>query len=300
MYVGRFVAVGRTLSGANAALYRVSSRSFPNRMAVDNDGVVAIVPRPGHEGDVHKNPYIAYNALRIAGGWAIATNGAHTDPIAEKVAAGVPVRDAIALVLLTLDYEKDALDTPRIAAAVPAEGDAGVLAIVRRDALVVKEVALAAGRAVYVATYEADDVPRRAGVPVRRGGRRRRRPLRRRRRRLRGARAPRNERGGARHGDGGIRGSGARGGVAGAPPSSPHNARAEQRNWREWPHLASFGSFRSGAPEVLSGAGSLMLYTFILGEGCSCKFLAGERETGAHTGRGGDGRPQGTSLQEGR
>ena len=158
MYVGRFVAVGRTLSGANAALYRVSSRSFPNRMAVDNDGVVAIVPRPGHEGDVHKNPYIAYNALRIAGGWAIATNGAHTDPIAEKVAAGVPVRDAIALVLLTLDYEKDALDTPRIAAAIPAEGDTGVLAIVRRDALVVKEVALVPGRAAYVATYEADDV----------------------------------------------------------------------------------------------------------------------------------------------
>ncbi len=158
MYVGRILAVGRTTAGANAALYRVSSRSFPNRMAVDTGHAIAIVPRPGHESDIQKNPYIAYNALRVAGDWAIATNGSHTDPIAEKVASGVPVRDALALVLLTLDYERDALDTPRIAAAVPRIGDSAWLAIVRRDALVVKEVPLADGGACYIATYEANDV----------------------------------------------------------------------------------------------------------------------------------------------
>ena len=43
MYVGRIVAVGRTHAGANAALYRVSSRSFPNRMAVEVDGRKATV-----------------------------------------------------------------------------------------------------------------------------------------------------------------------------------------------------------------------------------------------------------------
>ncbi len=158
MYVGRILAVGRTKAGANAVMYRVSSRSFPNRMAVDNAGTLAIVPRPGHEGDIQKNPYIAYNALRLASDWAIASNGSHTDPIAEKVNAGLPVRDAMALALLALDYEHDALDTPRIAAAVPRRGDAGWLAIVRRDALVVKEVPLAAGAARYIATYEANDV----------------------------------------------------------------------------------------------------------------------------------------------
>ena len=158
MYAGRILAVARSKSGANAVLYRVSSRSFPNRMAVDTGAALAIVPRPGFEGDIHKNPYIAYNALRVAGDWAIASNGSHTDPIAEKVAAGVPVRDAIALVLLTLDYERDALDTPRIAAAVPRTGDSGWLAIVRRDALVVKEVPLVPGAAAYVSTYEANDV----------------------------------------------------------------------------------------------------------------------------------------------
>ena len=104
-------------------MYRVSSRSFPNRMAVDNAGTLAIIPRPGHEGDLQENPYIAYNALRLAGAWAIATNGSHTDPIAEKVNAGLPVKDAMTLSLLALDYEHDALDTPRIAAAVPRNGD---------------------------------------------------------------------------------------------------------------------------------------------------------------------------------
>ena len=158
MYVGRFAAVARTPGGANAVLYRVSSRSFPNRHAVEISGRLAIVPRPGHEGDLQRNPYVAYNCLRIAGAWAIASNGSHTDPIAEKIAQGLPVRDAFALALAALDYEKDDYATPRIAAAVPREGDTGVHGIVRRDALVIRDVPLEAGRAQYVATYEADDV----------------------------------------------------------------------------------------------------------------------------------------------
>lgn len=158
MYVGRIVAVGKNAAGANAVMYRVSSRSFPNRQAVDNNGTLAVVPRPGFETDLNKNPYIAYNALRLAGDWAIATNGSHTDPIVEKVAMGLPIREAMALSLLALDYEKDDFSTPRIAAAVPCQGDFGWLAIVRKDALVVKEVALRAGQAQYIATYEADDI----------------------------------------------------------------------------------------------------------------------------------------------
>ena len=158
MYVGRIVAVGKNAAGANAVMYRVSSRSFPNRQAVDNNGTLAVVPRPGFEGDLNKNPYIAYNALRLAGDWAIATNGSHTDPIAEKVAMGMPMREAMALSLLALDYEKDDFNTPRIAAAVPLRGAVGWLAIVRKDALIVREVALKAGQTQYLATYEADDV----------------------------------------------------------------------------------------------------------------------------------------------
>lgn len=158
MYVGRIVAVGRTRRGANAGLYRVSSRSFPNRVAVELGGRLAIVPREGHERDVFRNPYIAYNCLRIARGVAIVSNGSHTDPIAEKVEAGMPVRDALAQVLACLDYERDDYQTPRIAGAVPLEGEEAWLAVVRADALVVRRVPLQPGRAWFVATYEADDV----------------------------------------------------------------------------------------------------------------------------------------------
>jgi IMP cyclohydrolase len=158
MYVGRIVAVGRTRAGANAGLYRVSSRSFPNRRAVEIGGRLAIVPREGHESDVHKNPYIAYNCVRIAGDWCVVTNGSHTDPIAEKIQSGVPVRDALAGSLLALDYERDDYRTPRIAGAVPVAGDTAFLAIVRHDALVVRAIPLEAGRAAWIATYEADDV----------------------------------------------------------------------------------------------------------------------------------------------
>ena len=158
MYAGRIVAAGRTRSGANAALYRVSSRSFPNRQAVDLGGRLAIVPREGHEGDVYKNPYIAYNCLRIADTFAIATNGTQTDPVAEKIAAGTAPRDALVQALSTLDYEKDDYNTPRIAAVVPEAGDEAWLGIVRHDALLVRAVPLVAGRATWLSTYEGDEI----------------------------------------------------------------------------------------------------------------------------------------------
>ena len=119
---------------------------------------VAVLPREGHEQEVHGNPYIAYNCLRVAGDWAIATNGSQTDPIAEKVESGMPVRDALVQSLIALDYEKDAHRTPRIAAAVPAEGDEAWLAIVRHDALLVRAVPLEAGEAIWLATYAEDDI----------------------------------------------------------------------------------------------------------------------------------------------
>ncbi|NLF56423.1 MAG: IMP cyclohydrolase, partial [Candidatus Hydrogenedens sp.] len=109
MYVGRIVSVARTEDGRLCATYRVSSRSFPNRTAVIGGDKVSIVPKQGHEMDVYKNPYIAYNCVRIVcnGDVAVVTNGSQTDTIAEKIDQGMPARDAIALASLALDYEKD-------------------------------------------------------------------------------------------------------------------------------------------------------------------------------------------------
>ena len=158
MYVGRIVAVGCTQAGRLAVIYRVSSRSFPNREAQLKDGVVSIVPKKGSEGDVFKNPYIAYNCMRVVGETAVATNGSQTDPIAEKIAAGVPVRDAMVSALLALDYEKDQYNTPRIAAAVTRGSGAGVLGVVREDGIEVCRMTLEPGACFYVATYETNRV----------------------------------------------------------------------------------------------------------------------------------------------
>jgi len=154
MYVGRIVAIGKTPEGKSAAMYRVSSRSFPNREARLKGESVSIMPRKGFEDDLNKNPYIAYNCIRIAGNFAVATNGSHTDPITEKILSGMSARDALALSMLALDYEKDSYNTPRISAVVEKGSNLGWLAIVKKGSIHVAEFALEPGKAYYVATYE--------------------------------------------------------------------------------------------------------------------------------------------------
>jgi IMP cyclohydrolase len=154
MYVGRIVAIGMTRAGSLAALYRVSSRSFPNREARRLEKAIAIVPKPGCENDIYKNPYIAYNCLRLTGAYAVVSNGSHTDPVTEKLQAGMPIREALVTVLAAMDYEHDSLNTPRIAAVVRRGSPKGYLGIVRHDALLVQEFTLSPGHAFYVATYE--------------------------------------------------------------------------------------------------------------------------------------------------
>ncbi|WP_138007558.1 IMP cyclohydrolase [Halalkalirubrum salinum] len=149
MYIGRFVVVAPGIGA-----YRVSSRSFPNRQILDRDETLTVGPTP--DAPETDNPYVSYNCVRTAtppgGGdsMAIVGNGSHVDPIAEKVDMGYPARDALALSLLALDFEKDDYNTPRIAGVV-TEADA-TIAIVRHDALIVETVT----EPTLVATYEHD------------------------------------------------------------------------------------------------------------------------------------------------
>ena len=152
MYVGRFLVVAPEVGA-----YRVSSRSFPNRQAVERDGAVTVEPTP--DAPPSDNPYISYNCLRRTDRGVVIGNGSHVDPIAEKLALGTPARDALSGPLAALDFEKDDYDTPRIAGIVgltddPAvEEDPGALVgTVRRDALLVERVA----EPTLVATYERD------------------------------------------------------------------------------------------------------------------------------------------------
>lgn len=154
MYLGRIVAVGMNTEGKKAALYRVSSRSFPNRRAIKDGEKVSIMPREGFEDDLKKSPYIAYNCVRMAGRYAVVSNGSHTDPIAEKMLQGMSARDAISLGLLAMDYEKDDYNTPRIVAVIDRDDPVGFLGVIRHDALLVREFMLEPGTLYYVSTYE--------------------------------------------------------------------------------------------------------------------------------------------------
>ncbi len=150
MYIGRFVLAGRTPSGHPFLGYRVSSRSFPNRRIVLTPNAAVVLPTA--DAPASDNPYIAYNCMRTHGATTIIANGSHVDPIIEKVAAGYPLRDALALALLALDYEHDSYSTPRIAAAWGPEQ--AYLAIITPAKLAVQSVEPAVGTATLIATYE--------------------------------------------------------------------------------------------------------------------------------------------------
>lgn len=116
MYIGRIVSVGKSKNGELSVMYRVSSRSFPNRKIMKLADSFAVIPKKGHHEDIYQNPYISYNCVRSNERYAVVANGTHTDPIFEKLLAGMNIRDAIGSVLLAMDYEHDELSTPRIVA----------------------------------------------------------------------------------------------------------------------------------------------------------------------------------------
>ncbi|MGD0953872.1 MAG: IMP cyclohydrolase [Methanotrichaceae archaeon] len=149
MYVGRIVVVGRT-GGKSWAGYRVSSRSFPNRIAEVRGSSILVSPLDPK--DLAKNPYIAYNCVRTSGDVAVASNGTQTDMIMERVEDGSPPLDAIALSLVAYGYERDELDTPRIAGVV--SGNKAWLGIAMKGEFRFKEIPLKDNEAFMVATYE--------------------------------------------------------------------------------------------------------------------------------------------------
>jgi len=152
MYVGRIVSVGCSV-GREFAAYRVSSRSFPNRIAEKSDEVISILPKSPE--DLRKNPYISYSCLRIVQNYAVVSNGSHTDVIAEKLSMGYPPRDALAMALLSMDYEKDDYRTPRIAGIA---GEKSLyLGIVSEDQLSVRRLPWKENVAYMVATYEVNE-----------------------------------------------------------------------------------------------------------------------------------------------
>ena len=115
----------------------------------------SILVSPIDPADLARNPYIAYNCIRVAGDVAVVTNGTHTDMIQERIQDGQLPMDALATSLVAYGYERDELDTPRIAGVV--RGDRAWLGIAKRDEFRVRELNLEEGQAFLVATYEKTD-----------------------------------------------------------------------------------------------------------------------------------------------
>ena len=149
MYVGRIVVVGHAWGGSFVA-YRVSSRSFPNRQAEVRNKSILVSPKD--PADLARNPYIAYNCIRVSDDVAVVANGTQADMILERIEDGQKPGDAIALSLVAYGYERDELDTPRIAGAVCR--DKAWLGIAKKDEFRVKELTLGDNQAFLVATYE--------------------------------------------------------------------------------------------------------------------------------------------------
>ena len=155
MYTGRILSIGMNTDGKPFVAYRVSSRSFPNRQCLKFENRAAIVPIEGFEKDIYKNTYISYNGIRIVNDMAVVSNGAQTDVIADKLALGMNIKDALAYSLLTMDYEKDDYNTPRIAGVVTSSDKkdeyCGYVGIVNDKKLLVEEIQY--GEAVFISTY---------------------------------------------------------------------------------------------------------------------------------------------------
>ena len=155
MYIGRFVILGKTAGGDPYLGYRVSSRSFPNRtIRIDEDRAVVI---PTADAAPSNNPYISYNCMRSHGDVVVVANGSHVDPIIDKIGIGYPLRDAMALSLLAMDYEKDDYNTPRITAGVDLTAGTGYLGIVTTGKVLVQSMDVADGGAYLIATYEINE-----------------------------------------------------------------------------------------------------------------------------------------------
>lgn len=154
MYVGRIVGVGRTPLGEMVAAYRVSSRSFPNRSARQMPTSVRIVPDDGSADARADSPYISYECLLWNDRYAVVSNGTHTRPVYEQLAAGRSPRDAIVGVLAGLDREFDVHDTPRICGLIDLKDRAFWLGSITADSLCVRPLTIAPGELAFVSTYE--------------------------------------------------------------------------------------------------------------------------------------------------
>ncbi len=153
MYVGRILAVGRNNQREIVLMYRVSSRNFRNRNIVCiTPGTYTVSSMVNNE---IENPFISYNCMRCdESSIAVIGNGNHVDLIYNRIREGVPLRDSVAMILSSMDYEHDDFDTPRIAACYQLEQDMACMGVVSKTFLGVQILSLKTNEIQYITTYK--------------------------------------------------------------------------------------------------------------------------------------------------
>lgn len=135
MYLGRAVIAGYTKEKKVFLGYILASRSFPERKAVKKGDSIEIKSLKTADYD---NPYISYNCIKKVGeNKAVVSNGTHTDIIANKLDAGYSGRDATAISLFSMDYERDEYNTPRIAACF--DGKSLYVGIIEKERIMIEK-----------------------------------------------------------------------------------------------------------------------------------------------------------------
>jgi IMP cyclohydrolase len=154
------LACGRSSTGQLYLYYRVNSRSFKNRILKFDTGKVAVLPSSRSSSDF-ENPYVTYNCCRYSAQHCVLANGGQTDPVFEKIARGVSPRDAIATVLLGMDYEFDSYSTPRIVLYANADAQTLFLGIITDSLLQVEKLVLRPGEVALLSTNEHNYIERK-------------------------------------------------------------------------------------------------------------------------------------------
>lgn len=120
VYRGRYIAIGKL--GSPTALYRVSSRSFPDRRIDRRADTCEVVPT--EVAQMTDNPFISYRCYtQVAPDTVVVSNGSQIDQVVSKLRRGCPMKDALMLSLLANDFEDDGHATPRIIGAI--QGNVG-------------------------------------------------------------------------------------------------------------------------------------------------------------------------------
>jgi len=163
-YPGRGIVMGLGPNGEQVQIYWLMGRSenSKNRIFVQNaDGSVRT--KAFDEKKLTDPSLIIYNPLRIANGVQIISNGDQTDTIAEFLAKGKSVEEA----LKTRTYEPDAPNyTPRISGVFYPNGSYALSILKasgkenpKRESIFIEKEAGTANTGEMLTTYEGDSDP---------------------------------------------------------------------------------------------------------------------------------------------